>query len=71
MAPALVFFGIAMLFGCLFRAIGELRIRAASRRADVGDGELCGLERANRITTVTILGSLLGLAALGLAYLVA
>lgn len=71
MAPALVFFGVATLLGCLFRGIGELRIRAAARQPEVGDGELCGLERANRITSVTILGSLLGLAILGLAYLVA
>jgi hypothetical protein len=70
MAPALAFFGIATLVGCLLRAIGELRIRAAARQPDVADGELCGLERANRITSVTVLASLLGVAALGLAYLV-
>jgi hypothetical protein len=71
MAPALAFFGVATLLGCLFRGIGELRIRAAARQLDVADGELCGLERANRITLVTVLASLLGLAVLGLAYLVA
>ncbi len=71
MGPALAFFGIATLVACLFRGIGELRLRAAARRRDDADAELCGLERANRITSVTLLASLLGLALLGLAYVVA
>ncbi len=71
MAPVLAFFGVATLVGCLIRGIGELRLRAAARRPGVADGDLCGIERANRITSFTLLASLLGFALLGLAYVVA
>jgi hypothetical protein len=70
MAPALVFLGVATLFGCLFRGIVEVRTRAAARRPDVTEGELCELEQANRITTGAVIASLVGLAIVGLAYVV-
>ena len=71
MAPVLVFFGVATLVACLIRGIGELRIRAAARQPDVTDGDLCSLRKTNRISSVTIRLSLLGVAVLGVAYLVA
>ena len=70
MVPALVFFGVATLLGCLFRGIVRLRLRAVARQSDVSDGELCELKQANRITSVAVVTSLVGLAAVGLAYLV-
>jgi uncharacterized protein YqhQ len=70
MVPVLVFFGVATLFGCLIRGIVELRLRAAARQPDVSDGELCQLKQANRITSVTVIASLIGLAVIGLAYVV-
>ena len=70
MVPALVFFGIATLIGCLFRGIAGLRLRAVARQPDVSDGELCELKQANRITTVAVIASLVGLAVAGLANLV-
>jgi hypothetical protein len=70
MVPVLVFFGVAALFGALFRAIVELRLRAAARRPDVSDGELCQLEQASRITSVAAVASLVGLAVIGLALVV-
>lgn len=68
--PVLVFFGLATLFGCLIRGIVGLRLRAAARQPDVSDGELCQLEQANRITSVAVVASLLGLAVIGLAYVI-
>jgi hypothetical protein len=68
MLTALVFFGVATLFGCLFRGIAELRLRAVARRPEVTDGETCSLERASRISSAAVLGSLVGLAVAGLAY---
>ena len=70
MVPVLVFFGVATLFGCLFRGIVGLRLRAAARQPEVSDGELCQLKQANRITSVAVLASLVGLAVIGLAYVV-
>ena len=70
MVPVLVFFGVATLVGCLFRAIVGLRLRAATRQPDVSDGDLCQLEQANRITSVAVIASLVGLAVVGLAFLV-
>jgi hypothetical protein len=70
MVPVLVFFGVATLLGCLFRGIAELRLRAVARQPDVSDGELCELKQANRITSVTLIASLVGLAVVGLAYLI-
>lgn len=69
MTTALVFLGVATLLGCLLRGMGELRIRVR-RQPDMADGELCGLERANRITSVAVVASLVGLAVVGLAYVV-
>ena len=68
MVPVLVFLGVATLFGFLFRGIVRLRLRAAARRPDVSDGELCELRQANRITSVAVIASLIGLAVVGLAY---
>jgi len=70
MVPALVFFGVAALFGCLFRGIVWLRLRSVARRSDVSDGELCELKQANRITSIALIASLVGLAVGGLVYAV-
>jgi hypothetical protein len=66
----LVFFGIAALVGCLLRGVVGLRLRAAARQPDVSDGDLCQLKQANRITSVAVIASLVGLAVIGLAYVV-
>jgi hypothetical protein len=70
MTPVLVFFGVAALIGLLIRAIVGLRLRAAARHPDVSDGELCQLQQANRISSVAVIASLVGLAVIGLAYVV-
>jgi hypothetical protein len=70
MVPVLVFFGIATLIGCLLRGMVGLRLRAAARQPEVSDADLCELRQANRITSVAVLASLAGLAAVGLAYLI-
>ena len=70
MVPVLVFFGIATLFGCLFRGIVWLRRRAVARQPDMPEGELCELKQANRITSVAVIASLVGLGVVGVAYLV-
>ena len=71
MAPVLVFFGVAVLVGCVIRGVGELRLRKASRQPGVTEAEMCSLRRANKISSTTLVASLVGLVALGLAYLVA
>jgi hypothetical protein len=68
--PVLVFFGVATLIGCLFRGIVGLRLRAVAREPDVSDGELCELKQASRITSAAAIASLVGLAVVGLAYVV-
>ena len=68
MAPVLVFFGVATLVGFLLRGIVGLRLRAAAHQPDVSDGELCELRQANRITSIAVIASLVGLAVAGLAY---
>lgn len=68
MVPVLVFFGVATLFGCLFRGVVGLRLRAVARQSDVSDGELCQLKQASRTTSVAVIASLVGLAVIGLAY---
>ena len=70
MVPVLVFFGVATVFGLLLRGVVGLRLRAAARRPGSSDGELCQLEQANRITSVAVTASLVGLAVAGLAYVV-
>ena len=70
MVPAMVFFGVATLFGCLIRWATTRRLRAARGRSAASDRELCQLKQANRITSVAVVASLVGLAAVGLAYLV-
>jgi hypothetical protein len=70
MVPLLVFFGVAALFGCLIRGIVGTHLRAVARQPDVSDGELCELRQANRITSVAVVASLVGLAVVGLAYVV-
>ncbi|HEX5017837.1 MAG TPA: hypothetical protein VFX15_09665 [Actinomycetes bacterium] len=69
MVPALVFFGIATVIGCLVLAGVWLRLRSAARQPDVSDEQLCELKQANRISSVAVIVSLGGLAAVGLAYL--
>jgi hypothetical protein len=68
MVPALVFFGIATLVGCVILAIVWLRLRAAVRQPDVSDAQLCELKQANRISSMAVLASVIGLAVIGLAY---
>jgi hypothetical protein len=70
MVPALVFFGVATLFGCLFGSIVRSRRRAVARQPDVSEAQLCELDQANRITSVAVIASLVGLAIVGLAYAV-
>jgi hypothetical protein len=70
MVPALVFFGIATLVGCLIAGVVRLRLRAASRKPDATDADLCELKQANRITSVAVVASLVGLAVVGLAVVV-
>jgi hypothetical protein len=70
MVPVLVFFVVATLFGCLFRGVVGLRRRAVARKRDVSDGELCQLEQANRITSIAVIAALVGLAVVGMAYVV-
>ncbi|HEY6533421.1 MAG TPA: hypothetical protein VIY72_14025 [Acidimicrobiales bacterium] len=69
MVAVLVFFGVATLFGFLFRGVVGLRLRAVARQPDVSDRELCELKQANRITSAAVIASLVGLAVIGLAYL--
>jgi hypothetical protein len=72
MGPVLVFLGIATLIGCLIRGIVELRLRrAVARQPDASDAELCELKQANRISSVALIASLVGLAVVALVYLVA
>jgi hypothetical protein len=70
MVRVLVFLGMATLFGCLLRAILGLRLRAAARQPHVSEAELCELKQANQITSVAVIMSLIGLAVVGLAYVV-
>ena len=70
MIPVLVFLGVAALIGCLLRGIVWLRLRAAARRSDVSDGDLCELKQANQITSAAVVASLVGLAVVGLATVV-
>jgi hypothetical protein len=70
MVPALVFFGIASVVGCLTIAIVGLRRRAVARQPDVSDAELCQLKQASRISSVAVIVSLAGLAILGFAFVV-
>ncbi len=70
MVPVVVFFGLATIVGCLILGIVGLRIRAVSRQPDVSDTKLCELKQANRITSVAVIASLVGLAVAGLAYVV-
>ena len=70
MVPVLVFFGVATVVGFLIRGIVGLRLRAAARQPDVTDGDLCELRQANRISSVAVVASVVGLAVVGLAYLI-
>jgi len=71
MVQVLVFFGVAALFGLLFRGIVRLRLRAAARQPEVSDGDLCELRQANRITSIAVSASLVGLGVAALASVVA
>ena len=70
MVPTLVFFFVATLVGCLIWGIVGLRLRAVARKPDVSDAQFCELKQANRITSVAVVASLVGLAVVALAYLV-
>lgn len=70
MTPALVFFAIATLVGLLILGVVGLRLRAAARQPDVSDADLCQLKQANRITSRVVVASLVGLAVVGVVYLI-
>lgn len=70
MVTVLVFFGVATVIGCLFRGVVALRLRAVARQPDASDGDLCELRQANRITSVALVASLVGLVVVGLACVV-
>lgn len=67
MEPVVVFFGIAVLVGCIIRGVVVMRLRAASRQPDVTDDDLCQLRQANRISSVAVVAAVAGLALVGLA----
>ena len=69
MSPALVFFGVATLVGCLVLAVVAQRLRAAARQG-VPDEESCELRQAKKISTAAVVVSLAGLAVAGVAYVV-
>ena len=64
MVPVLIFFGVATAIGGVLWGILGLRLRAAARRPDVSDDDLCQLRQASRISSVAVLASLVGLAAI-------
>ena len=68
MVPVLVFFAVATLVGCLIRRVVMLRLRAAARRPDVSDGDLCQLRQANRISSMAVVVSLVAFVAIGVAF---
>jgi hypothetical protein len=68
MGPALVFFGVAALVGCVILAVVWLRLQAVAKQPDVSDADLCELKQASRISSIAVAASLIGLAAVGLAY---
>ena len=70
MEPVLVFLGVATVVGCLILVFVRLRLRAATQRPDVTDGELCELRQANRISSAAVVASLVGLAVVALALVV-
>ena len=70
MVSVLVFFLIATVIGLLVRGVVGQRLRAAARQPDVSDGDLCQLQQANRISSVAVTASLVGLAVIALAYVV-
>ena len=70
MVPVLVFFGVAAAVGFVIRGTVRLRLRAAVRRPDVSDGDLCELRQADRISSVAVIASAGGLAVLVLTYLI-
>lgn len=49
--PVIVFFAVATILAGVSRAMGELRLRAVIHRADVTSDDVCGLQKANRITS--------------------
>jgi hypothetical protein len=65
--PALVFFGVATLFGLLIRGMVQLRLRSAAGQADSSDEDLCKIKQAQGITSLALLASLVGLIVVGLA----
>jgi hypothetical protein len=71
MGAALVFFGIAAVVGLLIRGFVELRLRrAVARQPDIPDAELCELKQANRISSMAIIASLVGLALVALVLVI-
>lgn len=70
MLRPLVFFGVATLVGCVIRGFFWLRLRAAARHRGMREGGLCGLKQANRLSSLALVTSLVGLSAVGLAYLI-
>lgn len=71
MTPVIVFFAVATSLALLSRAMGELRLRAVARRSDATPDDVCGLQKANRITSRMGAGAAIGLTAALLASAVA
>ena len=61
MVPVLIFFGIATVIAGVLWGILGLRLRAAARRPDVSDDDLCQLRQANRVSSFLVRVSLVGL----------
>lgn len=70
MVRVVVFFAVAVLVGSVIRGVVGWRVRAVARRPDVSDADLCELTQARRISSVALTASLVGLVAVGLAYVV-
>lgn len=68
MVRVVVFFVVAALVGTVIRGVVGWRVRAATRRPDVSDADLCQLTQAHRISSVALIASMAGLAIVGLAY---
>lgn len=62
MGPVIVFFGVATLVGGVARGFLGLRRHAVTHRAEVSEGDLCRLDQAGRVTSVTVIASVAALA---------
>jgi hypothetical protein len=70
MVRVVVFFGVAVVVGAAIRVLVGWRHRTVARRPDVSDADLCQLDQASRISSVALTVSLVGLAVVGLVFVV-